>query len=50
MLLVVTKFSSFDFQVFNCPIRADSAAILSELKGSSHDLVCGHALLSDSPD
>lgn len=27
------------FAVFNCPIRADSAAVLSELKGSSHDLV-----------
>ncbi|GLU21393.1 hypothetical protein SLE2022_375350 [Rubroshorea leprosula] len=27
------------FAVFNCPIRADSAAILSELKNSSHDLV-----------
>ncbi|KAA8522607.1 hypothetical protein F0562_013032 [Nyssa sinensis] len=27
------------FVVFNCPIRADSATVLSELKGSSHDLV-----------
>ncbi|KAI4326187.1 hypothetical protein MLD38_031525 [Melastoma candidum] len=27
------------FAVFDCPIRADSATILSELKGSSHDLV-----------
>ncbi|XP_048327551.1 probable manganese-transporting ATPase PDR2 isoform X2 [Ziziphus jujuba] len=27
------------FAVFNCPIRPDSAAVLSELKGSSHDLV-----------
>ncbi|XXG50746.1 hypothetical protein AAC387_Pa02g4686 [Persea americana] len=27
------------FSVFNCPIRADSATILSELKRSSHDLV-----------
>ncbi|KAG8376204.1 hypothetical protein BUALT_Bualt09G0038800 [Buddleja alternifolia] len=27
------------FAVFNCPIRDDSAAVLSELKGSSHDLV-----------
>ncbi|GAV57871.1 E1-E2_ATPase domain-containing protein/Hydrolase domain-containing protein [Cephalotus follicularis] len=27
------------FAVFNCPIRADSAAILSELKSASHDLV-----------
>ncbi|GLT26678.1 hypothetical protein SLA2020_017250 [Shorea laevis] len=27
------------FAVFNCPIRADSATILSELKSSSHDLV-----------
>ncbi|KAF9596590.1 hypothetical protein IFM89_012713 [Coptis chinensis] len=26
------------FAVFNCPIRADSASVLSELKGSSHDL------------
>ncbi|XP_047307482.1 probable manganese-transporting ATPase PDR2 [Impatiens glandulifera] len=27
------------FAVFNCPIREDSARILSELKASSHDLV-----------
>ncbi|WCJ42338.1 Endoplasmic reticulum transmembrane helix translocase [Euphorbia peplus] len=27
------------FAVFNCPIRADSATVLSELKNSSHDLV-----------
>ncbi|EPS70324.1 hypothetical protein M569_04436, partial [Genlisea aurea] len=27
------------FAVFNCPIRGDSAAVLSELKASSHDLV-----------
>ncbi|KAK8591828.1 hypothetical protein V6N13_031854 [Hibiscus sabdariffa] len=27
------------FAVFNCPIRADSSTILSELKNSSHDLV-----------
>ncbi|XP_057727468.1 probable manganese-transporting ATPase PDR2 isoform X2 [Arachis stenosperma] len=27
------------FVVFNCPIRSDSAIVLSELKGSSHDLV-----------
>ncbi|XP_077243371.1 phosphate deficiency response 2 [Tasmannia lanceolata] len=27
------------FAVFNCPIRPDSATVLSELKGSSHDLV-----------
>ncbi|CAM8975759.1 unnamed protein product [Rhodiola kirilowii] len=27
------------FAVFNCPIREDSAAVLSELKQSSHDLV-----------
>lgn len=27
------------FAVFNCPIRADSAAVLLELKASSHDLV-----------
>ncbi|KAG2668539.1 hypothetical protein I3843_15G159800 [Carya illinoinensis] len=27
------------FVVFNCPIRADSATVLSELRGSSHDLV-----------
>ncbi|XP_020213650.1 probable manganese-transporting ATPase PDR2 [Cajanus cajan] len=27
------------FVVFNCPIRSDSATILSELKESSHDLV-----------
>ncbi|CAK9139579.1 unnamed protein product [Ilex paraguariensis] len=27
------------FAVFNCPIRGDSANVLSELKGSSHDLL-----------
>lgn len=27
------------FAVFNCPIRTDSASVLSELKASSHDLV-----------
>ncbi|CAI9096849.1 OLC1v1033077C1 [Oldenlandia corymbosa var. corymbosa] len=27
------------FAVFNCPIRGDSSTVLSELKGSSHDLV-----------
>lgn len=27
------------FAVFNCPIRGDSATVLSELKQSSHDLV-----------
>ncbi|KAJ4971211.1 hypothetical protein NE237_004310 [Protea cynaroides] len=27
------------FAVFNCPIRADSASVLSELRESSHDLV-----------
>ncbi|TKY73750.1 manganese-transporting ATPase PDR2 [Spatholobus suberectus] len=27
------------FVVFNCPIRSDSATVLSELKASSHDLV-----------
>ncbi|KAK9996860.1 hypothetical protein SO802_021546 [Lithocarpus litseifolius] len=27
------------FAVFNCPIRVDSATVLSELKASSHDLV-----------
>ncbi|XP_059631979.1 probable manganese-transporting ATPase PDR2 [Cornus florida] len=27
------------FAVFNCPIRGDSASVLSELKRSSHDLV-----------
>ncbi|PPD94481.1 hypothetical protein GOBAR_DD08496 [Gossypium barbadense] len=27
------------FAVFNCPIRADSLTVLSELKNSSHDLV-----------
>lgn len=27
------------FAVFNCPIRSDSATVLSELRGSSHDLV-----------
>ncbi|CAO2833629.1 unnamed protein product [Amaranthus hypochondriacus] len=37
---VVEKDLTFaGFAVFNCPIRSDSASILSELKGSSHDLV-----------
>ncbi|RZR85779.1 hypothetical protein BHM03_00012817 [Ensete ventricosum] len=27
------------FAVFSCPIRSDSANVLYELKGSSHDLV-----------
>lgn len=27
------------FVVFNCPVRADSADVLKELKASSHDLV-----------
>ncbi|KAJ4966751.1 hypothetical protein NE237_018600 [Protea cynaroides] len=27
------------FAVFNCPIRADSASVLFELRGASHDLV-----------
>ncbi|XP_074308297.1 putative manganese-transporting ATPase PDR2 [Silene latifolia] len=27
------------FAVFNCPIRSDSASVLAELKGASHDLV-----------
>ncbi|KAH0456227.1 hypothetical protein IEQ34_014134 [Dendrobium chrysotoxum] len=26
------------FAIFNCPIRPDSASVLNELKGSSHDL------------
>ncbi|KAL6511787.1 putative manganese-transporting ATPase pdr2 [Orobanche gracilis] len=30
------------FAVFNCPIRGDSATVLSELKGSSHDLLDYH--------
>lgn len=33
--------TSCKLQVFNCPIRGDSATVLSELKGSSHDLVSG---------
>ncbi|CAL8997942.1 unnamed protein product [Prunus brigantina] len=37
--VVETGLTFAGFAVFNCPIRADSAAILSELKGSSHDLV-----------
>lgn len=37
--LVETGLTFAGFAVFNCPIRADSATILSELKGSSHDLV-----------
>lgn len=37
--IVETGLTFAGFAVFNCPIRADSATILSELKGSSHDLV-----------
>ncbi|PWA47467.1 splicing factor [Artemisia annua] len=33
------------FAVFNCPIRGDSAAVLLELKQSSHDLVSGANLV-----
>ncbi|KAF8408657.1 hypothetical protein HHK36_004720 [Tetracentron sinense] len=37
--LVESGLTFAGFAVFNCPIRADSASVLSELKGSSHDLV-----------
>ncbi|KAJ6762341.1 CATION-TRANSPORTING ATPASE [Salix koriyanagi] len=37
--VVETGLTFAGFAVFNCPIRADSAAVLSELKNSSHDLV-----------
>ncbi|XP_044497206.1 probable manganese-transporting ATPase PDR2 [Mangifera indica] len=37
--LVESGLTFAGFAVFNCPIRADSATILSELKNSSHDLV-----------
>ncbi|XP_010245696.1 PREDICTED: probable manganese-transporting ATPase PDR2 [Nelumbo nucifera] len=37
--LVESGLTFAGFAVFNCPIRRDSASILSELKGSSHDLV-----------
>ncbi|XP_011001240.1 PREDICTED: probable manganese-transporting ATPase PDR2 [Populus euphratica] len=37
--VVETDLTFAGFAVFNCPIRADSAAVLSELKNSSHDLV-----------
>ncbi|KAE9608629.1 hypothetical protein Lal_00020715 [Lupinus albus] len=37
--LVESKLTFAGFVVFNCPIRSDSATVLSELKGSSHDLV-----------
>ncbi|KAK3027179.1 hypothetical protein RJ639_042445 [Escallonia herrerae] len=36
---VETGLTFAGFAVFNCPIRGDSAKVLSELKGSSHDLV-----------
>ncbi|OWM80718.1 probable manganese-transporting ATPase PDR2 [Punica granatum] len=36
---VETGLTFAGFAVFNCPIRADSATVLFELKGSSHDLV-----------
>ncbi|KAK3018805.1 hypothetical protein RJ639_005043 [Escallonia herrerae] len=37
--MVETGLTFAGFAVFNCPIRGDSAKVLSELKGSSHDLV-----------
>lgn len=37
--IVETGLTFAGFAVFNCPIRADSASVLSELKGSSHDVV-----------
>ncbi|PSR88079.1 Manganese-transporting ATPase [Actinidia chinensis var. chinensis] len=37
--MVESGLSFAGFAVFNCPIRGDSAIVLSELKGSSHDLV-----------
>ncbi|KAJ6697578.1 hypothetical protein OIU85_003904 [Salix viminalis] len=37
--VVETGLTFAGFAVFNCPIRVDSAAVLSELKNSSHDLV-----------
>ncbi|XP_057462142.1 probable manganese-transporting ATPase PDR2 isoform X2 [Actinidia eriantha] len=37
--LVESGLTFAGFVVFNCPIRGDSATVLSELKGSSHDLV-----------
>ncbi|XP_043724441.1 probable manganese-transporting ATPase PDR2 [Telopea speciosissima] len=37
--LVESGLTFAGFAVFNCPIRTDSASVLSELRGSSHDLV-----------
>ncbi|KZV26399.1 hypothetical protein F511_38122 [Dorcoceras hygrometricum] len=37
--LVESNLTFAGFAVFNCPIRGDSASVLSELKSSSHDLV-----------
>ncbi|KAF6151874.1 hypothetical protein GIB67_010448 [Kingdonia uniflora] len=37
--LVESGLTFVGFAVFNCPIRADSASVLYELKGASHDLV-----------
>uniref|UniRef100_A0A5B6ZWT1 Putative manganese-transporting ATPase PDR2 isoform X1 n=1 Tax=Davidia involucrata TaxID=16924 RepID=A0A5B6ZWT1_DAVIN len=37
--VVETGLTFGGFAVFNCPIRGDSATVLSELKESSHDLV-----------
>ncbi|KAJ6927009.1 manganese-transporting ATPase PDR2 [Populus alba x Populus x berolinensis] len=37
--VVETGLAFAGFAVFNCPIREDSASVLSELKNSSHDLV-----------
>ncbi|KAG5035830.1 hypothetical protein AAZX31_04G187300 [Glycine max] len=37
--IVESRLTFAGFVVFNCPIRSDSATVLSELKESSHDLV-----------
>ncbi|KAK1392069.1 putative manganese-transporting ATPase PDR2 [Heracleum sosnowskyi] len=37
--MVESELTFAGFAVFNCPIRSDSATVLSELRGSSHDLV-----------
>ncbi|KAK1366305.1 putative manganese-transporting ATPase PDR2 [Heracleum sosnowskyi] len=37
--MVENELTFAGFALFSCPIRGDSASVLSELKGSSHDLV-----------
>ncbi|CAI9299477.1 unnamed protein product [Lactuca saligna] len=44
--VVESELTFAGFVVFNCPIRADSANVLAELKKSSHDLISAMDMLS----